>query len=737
MNRVKYIITGIVQGVGFRPFVYKIATNLNLKGFVQNTNEGVIIEIEGSSKVIDGFENALKNNLPPLSKIITIDKKELNPLHYKEFKIIKSQERSLIKSATVPPDIAICSECKKDITQIKKYKNYFATNCTNCGPRYTIIKTIPYDRKNTSMQKFTLCNSCKSEFEDLQSRRFHAQAISCVECGPKLTLIENVELRMKNIYKNTANLIKSGKIGAIKGIGGFHIVCDATNDEVLKRLREFKNRPSKPFALMCKNIEQIREFAVVSKKEEEALKSKEAPIVVLQKLKNQTKIADSIAPKIDKVGCFLPYSALHLLLFEYLSNPIVATSANLGGGAIIADAKEIKEKLNFVDFIVDFNRDIVNRIDDSVVQIIDNEIFIIRLSRGFAPKEIVLDKKIDKKILCLGANSKNSISLLFDNKLIISPYIGDLSNIEGFEFFKRTIKSFKNFYDFKPDLIVCDKHPSYESSKFAKQLEMSNEKLEIFKVQHHLAHLYSVKAEYHLKGKDYIGFIFDGTGFGEDNTLWGGEVFVKEKREYFFKPIKLLGGEIAIKEPRRVALSYLFEKYSLNEVLNLNLPTIKAFSKNEIILLHKMWQKNINIAKTSSVGRLFDMVASLAGVIQKISYEGESGIKTEAKVDDSKLKNLDSFKYHIKNSQIIIDFDIFDRDLITKFYATIIKIVLYLSKAKNLPIILSGGVFQNKILLENLIHHLKKQDLKYYFNRTIPANDGGVSAGQGYYLVSN
>ena len=733
MNRFRYHITGIVQGIGFRPFVYRLAKKLNLAGFVQNTGEAVIIEIEGDKKEIDKFETILKTDLPPLAQIDEVIKTEIEPIYKKEFEILESNRETSKKTITAPPDIAICDSCIDDIYKQDRYINYFATNCTNCGPRYTIIQSIPYDRDNTSMKEFPLCKSCNEEFENPLNRRFHAQAIGCKNCGPQLTLIYDEKLVLDNIYQKVSQFIKQGKIGAVKAVGGFHIVCDATNREVVEKLRSFKNRPTKPFAVLCRDLDQIQTIANITEKEKEHLQSKESPIVLLNKKEN-SYLAPNIAPNIEKIGCFLPYNGFYLLLFDYLEIPIVATSANLGGGAIITKKEEVLEKLPFIDFIVDYNREIVNAIDDSVVQIIDSDISVLRLARGFAPKEIILDRKVDKKILCVGANSKSSISILFDNKIIISPYIGDLDNLDSYEFFKRTIKTFKEFYNFKPDIVVCDKHSGYVSTKFAKELA-ETEDIELVKVQHHLAHLYSVKAEYGLTGTNYIGFIFDGTGLGEDNRLWGGEVFVREKRKYYFKPIKLLGSEIAIKEPRRVALSLLFEKYSLDEVENLDLPTVKAFSKNEIRLLYLMWQKGINIVETSSAGRYFDAVASIAGIVQKISYEGESGIRSEAKA--KKINPLDSFGYKIENGEIEIAFDFFDRDIVEKFYSTVIKVIIDIAKLEKLPVILSGGVFQNRVLLENVIYHLKKEKIEFFYNKQIPANDAGISVGQGWYVIEN
>ena len=727
--RYKYNIKGQVQGVGFRPFVYKLANKFNLIGYVKNNNIGVVLEVEGDKQNLESFEYSLKNNLPPLAKIDSINKIELKPLYKGQFEIMQSElETSTLKIASVPQDVAICHKCKLDIKNQSSYKNYFATNCTNCGPRYSIIQTVPYDRVNTSMKDFILCENCLKSYEDPLNRRYHAQPTCCSNCGPILKFkINNGKWKIKNdIYKDITKFIKDGKIGAIKGLGGFHIVCDSTNDEVVKKLRNYKNRPTKPFAIMCKDIKMIKSFAKISKIEQEVLSSKEAPIVIIQ-TNNSKLISKSVAPNIDKLGCMLPYTAFYHLLFNHLEKPIIATSANLGGEPIITTKEDIENKLPFIDFVVDYDRDIVNAIDDSVVQIVNNDILTMRLSRGYAPKEIKLPFKIDKKILALGANQKSSIALAFEDKIILSPYIGDLDNIKSIDFLLRTIDTFKRFYDFEPDIIICDKHNGYESTKLANTFNKP-----VVQVQHHLAHLYSVKAQHNLSG-DFVSFIFDGTGLGDDGTLWGGEVFVNDKRKYYFKPIKLLGGEKAIKEPKRVALSLLFEKYILDDLLQLDLPTIKAFSKSEIKTLYTLWQKDLNCIASSSVGRLFDAVASFSGVCQIQTYEGEAGLLTE-----QNLKIIDvGFKYIITDGIIDIKFDFFDENIISKFYVTLVNIIVDISLKEKLPVILSGGVWQNKTLLELVCKTLDKQSVKYYYNTTTPINDGGIALGPVWDYLNN
>ncbi len=730
MIRYEYNIQGIVQGVGFRPFIYKLATELHLRGFVLNNSAGVQIELEGKVQDIELFDERFIDELPPLAHIDNFEKHPINLQNSTAFEIIQTNSNSS-KTTLVSPDVKVCNQCLEDIKKEGKYKNYFATNCTNCGPRYSIIKTIPYDRINTSMSDFTMCESCKKEYEDPLNRRYHAQPISCNSCGPQITLYQkSTKIPTDNIYKKTAKLITEGNILAIKGIGGFHIICDASNDKVIQKLREYKNRPAKPFAIMCKNIEQIKSLAEVSKKEAQLLSSREAPIVVLDK-KDTNIISKSVAPNLNKIGCFLPYTPLHYLLFEHLKNPIIATSANLGGEPIIITKEDIEQKLPFIEYIVDFNRDIINATDDSLLQVVNNKTSILRLARGYTPKVFKLPFHLNKKLLAVGANAKSTIALAFEDTIILSPYIGDLDSLKAFEYFERTVQTFKRFYEFEPDIIIHDLHPNYETTKWAQ-----NQEKQLIGVQHHLAHIYAVKSEYNLQNKEYIGFSFDGTGYGKDGTLWGGEIFINDERRYHFKPIKLLGGTKAIKEPRRIALAILFDNFGLEEILNLDIPIVKAFKTDEIKLLHQSYQKNINCFETSSVGRLFDAIASFGDVSQIISYEGESGLLLENIYD----KNCDKqFAYSIKDGVIDIDIlaHLFNNtidavELSSMLINTLHDIILNINSKHSLDIILTGGVFQNKTLLEKVCRSLDKEDKKYYTATTVPTNDSGIALGQIY-----
>ena len=747
MINVRIEVKGIVQGVGFRPFVYNLALKYDLKGWVNNDDKGVNILLFGEEYLIQNFIDELRKNPPPLAKIDSLDIKKITKIkEYKSFEIIQSST-SNNKTTIISPDIAICDECIFDINDLNNFRyNYSLTNCTNCGPRYSIIKNIPYDRKNTSMKDFKLCKKCKDEYDNPTNRRYHAQPVACEECGPQISLYNKYnEVLEYNIsaIKIAAELINKGSIIAIKGMGGFHIVCDANNDKVVEELRIKKNRPNKPFAVMFKNINSIKDYTKLTNKEEEILSSKEKPIVLVNKRENSL-LSKLIAPNINHIGCFISYTALHHLLFRYLENPIIATSANLKDEPIIRTKDEILEKLSFVvDYILDFNREIINACDDSVIQIVENIDIKLRNARGYAPTPIKLQKTTSNKILALGANQKSTISLAFENNLILSPHIGDLNSIESMEYFQRTIETFKRFYDFEANIIVCDKHPNYESTKFALKLKEENPNIKLVQIQHHYAHVLSCMAEYNLD-KDVLGIVFDGTGYGDDGNIWGGEFFIANKKEYkrinHFEYFRLLGGEMAVKEPKRVALSLLFDNFSLEEVLNMHNACVNAFKPNEIKMLHTMWEKGLNAPLTSSVGRLFDAISSFADILHLQTYEGETGLQIENYYDEN-IKEFYTYKIIDKKidlssmiKEIILDKN---KELIcSKFINSLILIILEISNNhKNLPIVLSGGVFQNRTLLKILIRNFQEQGREFYFSKNIPLNDGGISAGQIYHQI--
>ena len=759
--RYRYLFEGVVQGVGFRPFVYLVAKKHNIKGFVNNCGEGVFVEAEGRDKDIESFLKEFENSLPPLAKIDKIISQKIELKNDREFKILKSLN-SNSKYASISPDIAICDECLKELRDKNNRRyGYYLINCTNCGPRYTIIDKVPYDRINTSMVRFKMCDECEKEYEDPNDRRYHAQPISCHRCGPGIKFYKTHKKELiatfEDAIKLCAKSIKRGNIVAIKGLGGFHIVCSATNPKAVKLLRKRKNRPTKPFAVMFKSIEEIKKVAILSQKEEELILSKEKPIVIVKKKephkfrKRELPITSFVAPGIDRIGVFLPYTPLNHLLFDFIECPIIATSANLSGEPIVKDVDELCIKLdNVVDYVLDFDRDIINACDDSVVQAVFDKKETIRLSRGYAPKYKKLPFKIKDKILCVGANQKSTITLVYEDIAVTSPHIGDLGSVESMEYFQRTIESFKRFYDFEPNIIVCDKHPAYETTKWAKRYTKDHSDVKLFQVQHHYSHILSCMAEFDIKG-EVLGFSFDGTGYGDDSTIWGGEVFECNEKEYkrvfHFDTIKLIGGENAIKEPKRVALSMMFEKYLLRDILNMDNPVTNSFSKIQIKNLYKIWQNTT--LKTSSLGRVFDGVASICDILQISNYEGESGLLIES-FYDSRIK--DSFEFELKREKIIFknllqkSLDIMGENLninhkksiiSTMFINSLSNIIASISKNSSIKqVVLSGGVFQNKTLLEMTIKKLEKLDKRVFFQQDTPINDGGISIGQAWWAVN-
>ena len=747
--RAKIYINGIVQGVGFRPFIYKLALKFGYKGYVLNNGEGVEIDIEGEN--IDDFVNAIYDNLPPLAKIDKLTVKNLPPKNYKTFTIRDS--KSTAKTTFISPDISVCEDCLAEIFDRNNRRYLYPfINCTNCGPRYTIIENIPYDRKNTSMKKFKMCEKCKEEYTNPLDRRYHAQPISCYECGPELSLkwkmengkweefsykfqvpssefeVSGFEIKEKQekvikIFEKISEFLNEGKIGAIKGLGGFHLICDATNANAVKELRNRKNRPFKPFAMMFKDIGQIKKFCAIDEFEEKLVLSKERPIVVVNKKRELKGIADNI----DRYGVFLPYTPVHYLLFEFIDFPIVATSANISNEPIIRSFEELKKKLgNVVDFVLDYNRDIVNACDDSVLTCVDNKILTYRLSRGYAPKSFGINKKIKPKILALGANQKSTVSLAFRDNVILSPHIGDLLTIDAVEYFERTVNTFKRLYSFEPDVIIGDKHPFYESTKWAK-----SQNLPFYQIQHHYAHILSAMFEYGLEG-EYLGFSFDGTGYGDDGHIWGGEVFIADKKVYkrifHFKEFYLIGAEKAVKNPINTAVGYLLD---IDEKLAKNYKTYSLI-KN---------LKKENFPLTSSVGRIFDIVGVLGGFCEKNEYEGYSGMRIEnfynekLKIENGKFWKIEKEEIDISELIRFVAKNRGNLELIaTVFLNTLADIVISISNKFDLPVILSGGVFQNKTLMKII---LKNTDKKVYFNQKTPINDGGISLGQIAWGIEN
>jgi len=745
-KRFKIALNGIVQGVGFRPFVYQLAKKYKLHGFVTNNGSGVSIEIEGEIEDIEFFISDLKFQKPPLSRIDSIEKESIATKNSLTFEIHESHSSKV--STMLSADISLCSECLREMNDKsnRRYKYPFI-NCTNCGPRYTIINNLPYDRVKTSMQNFSMCSQCEEEYTNPNNRRYHAQPISCYECGPELqytTLSSDEVLDGSQAIAKIVTLIKSGEVVAIKGVGGFHIVCDATNSTAVEFLRKNKHRPTKPLAVMFKNITQIKKIASLSSIDEKLILSKERPIVIVSKKENSI-LSQLIAPSIDRIGVFLPYTPLHEILLKELNFPIVATSANLSGEPIIVQEKEIFSKMPLlVQHLLTYNREIVNACDDSVVQACANNIITLRMARGYAPYSLHLKKRASKKILALGANQKVTISLAFENNIVVSPHIGDLNSIDSNEFFQRTLDTLQRVYNFKPDVIVYDKHPKYETSHLAREYIRNNPDVELIEVQHHYAHALSCMAEYSLN-EDVLAFCFDGTGYGDDGNIWGGEVFIanreKYERVFHFEEFPLLGGDVAIREPKRVGLSLLFQSYSLTEILQMRSSLLDSFTRSEIETLHLMYQRGVNSPKSTSLGRLFDGVYALSGFTKALGYEGESGLILESQSMYSTTKA--TYSYTLNGSVIeyrkMVSETINDKSsekIAKKFINTLVKIIIEIAqKYPHLPVVLSGGVFQNRVLVSQLTKKLQKIDAKYYIQSKTPINDGGISLGQIYYAL--
>ncbi len=722
----KYSIEGIVQGVGFRPFVYTLALKYSLKGFVLNDSMGVKISLEGRISDIKNFEKDLYDKLPPLARIDNLEKTSSVLKNFNNFEITKSKNDNA-KHSLVSPDFAMCDECLNEMREKNNRRyNYFFTNCTNCGPRYSIIKTVPYDRPNTSMQPFVMCKECQEEYDNPTDRRYHAQPISCEKCGPTLSLKDmqgNVISTNLDAIKGLADFIKKGHIVAMKGMGGFHLMCDATNNSTIKNLRKKKNRPSKPFAVMMKSIEDVESSCILSQSEKSRVLSNERPIVLLKTKKNN--ISSLVAPYIDRLGVFLAYTPLHVKLLDFLENPIVATSANRSGEPIVTNEDDLRDKLDgVIEYYLDYNREIINSSDDSVLQIIDNKDLIMRASRGITPLSVKVKTNEKRKILAVGAHQKNAIAIFLNNQVILSPYIGDLDNIATVEAFYKTLKTFKEFYDFEPDLIVCDKHPLYESTKWAK-----SQNLPVVEVQHHYAHILSTMFEHDINEK-VLGIAWDGTGYGDDGTIWGGEFFVCDRSNYervaYFEPFLLLGSDASIKDIRRIVLSIILDC----EEDTVYKEFLSSFKTSELNLLKQMHKKELNSPKCSAVGRLFDMVAVLAGVCDRVSYDGESGLILESMYD----KNInESYNIYLDGEVIkykhIIKEMIKDKEpalIASKFINSLVDIVCDVSDNYSYKTLLSGGVFQNRTILEKIL----KRRNNTVFQSKLPINDGSIAIGQ-------
>jgi hydrogenase maturation protein HypF len=742
-------VRGVVQGVGFRPFVYQLAARHNLRGWVCNTSEDVKIEVEGETNDIEEFIKGLKGQAPPMSHIEDIRVTTGTPENHVKFEIRESVSEAG-KYQLVSPDIATCPDCLKEIfNPADRRYHYPFTNCTNCGPRFTIIRDIPYDRPNTTMQSFKMCPACQREYNDPLNRRFHAQPNACPICGPQLELTDNQgkSVTCEDIISKTAALLKEGKIVAIKGLGGFLLACDATSEKAVNRLRRRKNRPAKPLAIMVANIEEIKRHCVVDETEEELLESPGSPIVLL-KWKADSDISQAVAPGLKYLGVMLPYTPLHHLLLREVGLPLVMTSGNLSEEPIAKDNDEAIRRLQGIaDYFLMHNRDIYARYDDSVMIVEQGIPRFTRRARGYAPYPIHLPYQ-SRQILGCGAEEKNNFCLTRDSYAFVSQHIGDMENMETLEHYVNTIDLYKKLFRIKPEIIAHDMHPEYLPTKYAKELA-EKEGLKLCPVQHHHAHVASCLADNGIKGP-VIGVALDGTGYGTDGNIWGGEFMVADfknfKRMAHLEYLPLPGGALAIKKPYRTAIGYLL---ALGIDLDKKLRFLKQIDEREIAIIKNQIEKNFNAPLTSSMGRLFDAVSALAGVRGIIEYEAQAAIDLEMLAYNAP-DETGGYPFSLDKNDGVSIIQIRDllqaivKDILkgipqaviaARFHNTIAQIIL--ETCRNIAgatgikrAALSGGVFQNRLLLRKAIATLESAGFEVYTHRQVPCNDGGISLGQ-------
>lgn len=764
MQGVKVHITGIVQGVGFRPFVYNLATSLNLKGWVKNTSAGVEIEADGEKDVLDSFLQKLRDDAPPLSRIDDFTASFGPGNGFTQFDIIHSEN---VDGAFQPisPDVAICDDCLRELLDPndRRYRYPFI-NCTNCGPRFTIIQDIPYDRPFTTMAGFKLCPDCQHEYTDPTDRRFHAQPVACPVCGPKVWLeVSSNITSQRSVVENdaieeTQKFLAEGKIVAIKGLGGFHLACDATNSKTVTELRTRKLRVDKPFALMMPNLEIIEKHCFVSEAEKELLTSSARPIVLLKK-KPESTIVEEVSPRQDWLGVMLPYTPLHYLLFtNSLLTALVMTSGNLSEEPIATDNDEARERLaKLADAFLMHDRDIHIRCDDSVVRSFDHipssvvhrpsSVYPIRRSRGYSPFPVKLPFEVPQ-LLAAGSELKNTFCITNGNYAFLSHHIGDMENYETLKSFEQGVEHFERLFRVKPVAIAHDLHPNYLATRYA--IERSErENLPVLSIQHHHAHVAACMAEHGLT-ESVIGVSFDGTGYGDDGAIWGGEFLVADAKSYqraaHLEYFPLPGGDASIKKPARTALALL---WSLGLEWDDRLEPVNEFCAEDQVTLRVQLEKKINTPMTSSMGRLFDAAAALAGIRQKVNYEGQAAIEFEAMADSVEAKiypfGVESGQVRVRGAVEALIRDVMAGVPASKISArfhnglaeAVRETVQKISDETSLrSVVLSGGVWQNITLLRRTLSLLRNSGFEVYIHREVPTNDGGLSLGQAFIAAS-
>ncbi len=776
-------VYGIVQGVGFRPTVSRHAVASKITGSVCNKGPYVEIFAQGEEKCVKDFLERLEKKPPKRAAILKINVEELSEADscqkeipvFKDFQIIESEKTK--GEIFVSPDIAICEECKKEMYDPKdrRYLHPFI-NCTCCGPRLTILDALPYDRERTSMKEFPMCSDCKKEYEDPATRRYDAQPVCCNECGPEVYLIGRKERRRDAITK-VRHMIKDGGIVAIKGIGGFHLCCDATNEAAVRRLRTLKKRPAKPFAVMARNVEAVKKECLVNEKQEAILDGHQKPILLLTKREEgeegRQKLCDAVAPGNPKVGVMLPYAPVQLLLFDYddgieMPDFLVMTSGNTSGAPICRDDKEAVEELSHLcDLILSHDRKIRIRADDSVMDFYKGEPYMIRRSRGYAPLPTMVSEPWQGQVLAVGGELKNTFCIGVDGRFYSSPYVGDLEDLRTVEALKETIDRFQTLLEVEPEIAACDLHPKYNSTVVAEELG-----LPVIKIQHHYAHILSCMAENDWK-EPVIGVAFDGTGYGTDGTIWGGEILLADYRTFermgSIQPFLQIGGDLSAKEGWRIAVPLIYQQIKDREKTMEIVRNLDLCSEAECKVLLTMADKKLNAVTSTSAGRLFDAVSAILGIRKKSTFEGEASMALEfaAEEYEKKIAGIkndredDSVRENDrKHATDRSDGDTFgmntgdligyltekklegtdEKELAYVFHKELSELVIEgckrtREKTKCSCVALSGGVFQNRLLLKLVEEGLEKEAFKVLRHHLIPPNDGGIALGQAAYAM--
>jgi len=739
--RAHVAIRGAVQGVGFRPFVFRLARELELQGWVNNSAAGVFVEVEGADLAVREFLRRLESDKPGIALIQSLEATFLDSAGHVGFEIRASTGGE--KRALVLPDLATCPACLDEVFDPanRRYRYPF-TNCTYCGPRFSIIAALPYDRAATTMNRFAMCAECEREYHDPSDRRFHAQPNACATCGPQLALwnSDGRELaKSDEALVAAADAIRAGKIVAVKGIGGFHFMADASNEEAVQELRLRKRREEKPFALMAPSFAQALHFCSASDIEQRLLRSPECPIVLLRRLPGMTALAAAIAPGNPTLGVMLPGTPLHHLLLRELDFPLVATSGNVSEEPICTDEHDALARLHGIaDFFLVHDRPILRHVDDSVVREMCGRELVLRRARGFAPLPVQADSDLPP-ILAVGGHQKNAIAAAIGPQIFISQHIGDLETEGSYSAFRGVIRAFQNLYEFTPDTIACDLHPDYMSTQYARRSG-----LPVVAVQHHHAHILSCMAENHLR-PPVLGIAWDGSGMGTDGTVWGGEFLHLTgdgfRRVAHLRPFRLPGNAKAVREPRRVALSLLHEIFG-DDGFTLDVPAVRAFSSTELKALQTMLRKRLNAPVTTSVGRLFDAVASLLNLRQVASFEGQAAMELEFALAGT--KEDDSYPYVVQTEDDIhiLDWEPAVRSVLAepavpaavasaRFHNTLVDMATDVAtRLGERNVVLSGGCFQNRYLTERMVSRLLGAGYRPYWHQRVPPNDGGIALGQ-------